>query len=419
LTQTIVQEKPSFRRVLSNRQFTLLWSGQLVSQSGDFIFDVAAIWLVYQLTGNVFNVGLAFAMVLLPPIIVGPIAGVYVDKFNRKDLIQAGNVFQAFISAAIAVLYSTGRLSFPILLAFLFVLNAGAQFIRPAVTAVIPGVTKREDLATANSLFSLSSSVNQIAGYGIGGLLVLAFGATLPIYYDSFTFVFAAFVVSFIARSYCAVPTNPQNSLLIQHDSFLDRFRQGLEYIRKSRFFIELVIIGIVLNFFGSGVFALLAPYSKVVAGGGAGLYGGLLAGFSTGTVIGSVLVGKIDSRKYVGKLLFSGVIVIGGLTALMGLTSFALFALAETLAIGFFQATVNIPLSVLFQAKVPNELLGRVATSLVALITIAQPVSAATSGAVAGSISIGETFQLYGVLMMIVSAGAFFLFRELREAKY
>lgn len=298
-------------------------------------------------------------------------------------------------------------------------LNAGAQFIRPAVTAIIPGVTRREDLAAANSLFSLSTSVNQIAGYGIGGLLVLAFGATLPIYYDSFTFVFAAFMVSFIARSYSAIPTNTQNPLLVQRDSFLERFRQGLEYIRKSRFFIELVIVGIVLNFFGSGVFALLAPYTKVVAGGDAGLYGGLLAGFSAGTVIGSVLVGKIDSRKYVGKLLFSGVIVIGALTALMGSTTFALFALAEFAAMGFFQATVNIPLSVLFQAKVPGELLGRVATSLVALITIAQPISATTSGAVAGSISIGETFQLYGVLMMIVSAGAFFLFRELREAKY
>ncbi len=418
MTETLIQ-KPSFRRVLSNRPFTLLWSGQLISQSGDFIFDVAAIWLVLQLTGSLFNVGLAFAMVLLPPIVVGPIAGVYVDKFNRRDLILASNVFQAIISAAIAVLYSAGYLSFPVLLAFLFVLNAGASFVRPAVTAVIPRVTKREDLAAANSLFSLSSSVNQIAGYGIGGVLVLALGPALPIYYDSLTFVFAAAAVSLIPRSYSRVPADLQRISTDSDNSFMDKFLQGLEYIRKSRFFIELVLIGVILNFFGSGVFALLAPYSKIVAGGDAGTYGGLLAGFSSGSVLGSVLVGKIDSRKYVGKLLFLGVIATGALTSLMGLTTVSLIALGESVAIGFFQATVNIPLSVLFQAKVPGELIGRVGTSLAALITIAQPVSAATSGAVASSLSIGETFQLYGVLMMIVSAGAFFLFRELRNANY
>jgi MFS transporter, DHA3 family, macrolide efflux protein len=199
VTETLPQ-KPSFRRVLSNRPFALLWAGQLVSQSGDFIFDVAAIWLVLQLTGNLFNVGLAFAMVLLPPIVIGPFAGVYIDKFNRRDVMLASNIFQAIVSGLIAFLYSIGLLSFPALLAFLFVLNAGAQFVRPAVTAIIPGVTRKEDLAAANGLFSMTSSVNQIAGYGIGGILVVALGPILPIYYDAFTFIFAAGMVSLIAQ---------------------------------------------------------------------------------------------------------------------------------------------------------------------------------------------------------------------------
>jgi hypothetical protein len=65
--------KPSFRRVLSNRPLSLLWAGQLVSQSGDFIFDVAAIWYVLQLTGDPFKVGVAVATILLPAIFVGPL----------------------------------------------------------------------------------------------------------------------------------------------------------------------------------------------------------------------------------------------------------------------------------------------------------------------------------------------------------
>src|SRR6266851_8325995 len=94
LTLTL-SAKPSFRRVLSNRPFSLLWAGPLVSQSGDFIFDVAAIWYVLQLTGDPFKVGLAVATILLPANFIGPIAGVYLDRFNRRDVMLASNLVQA------------------------------------------------------------------------------------------------------------------------------------------------------------------------------------------------------------------------------------------------------------------------------------------------------------------------------------
>jgi len=178
----------------------------MVSQSGDYIFDVVALWLVLQLTGDIFKVGLTTATILLPPVVIGPLAGVYVDKFNRRDIILVSNIFQAIIIAGIAVLYTLGSLSFPVLLVLLFLLNAGAQFVRPSVTAVIPGIMAKEDLAAANSLFSISSSMNQIVGFGIGGLMVLLLGVTVPIYYDPFTFIFAAASVVLISRSVLDVP---------------------------------------------------------------------------------------------------------------------------------------------------------------------------------------------------------------------
>src|SRR5260370_39536771 len=91
----------------------------------------------------------------------------------------------------IGVLYSLGSLSFLVLLVMLFVLNSGAQFVRPAVQAIIPGITEKEDLSTASSLFSLSASVNQVAGYGIGGIIVLALGVAGSLLYQNFAFLFA------------------------------------------------------------------------------------------------------------------------------------------------------------------------------------------------------------------------------------
>jgi MFS transporter, DHA3 family, macrolide efflux protein len=412
--------KPSFRRVLSNRAFSLLWISQLVSQSGDFIFDVAALWLVLQLTGDTLKVGLAVAFVLLPAVVIGPFAGVYIDRFNRRDIIVVGNTFQAAAAIVIAASYSVGLLNFPALLILLFVLNAGAQFVRPAVTAVVPSVTGKEDLGAANGLFSLTSSINQVAGYGIGGVIVLLFGPTIPILYDAITFVFAGLMVSMIARSRCAIPNNFSTTGGSQtSSSFKQKFLEGLKYVRDSRFLLELVVVGVFLNFFGTGIFALLAPYSRDIIRGNAGTYGLLLAMFSLGVILGSIFVGKIDSRKYVGKLLFIGVIAVGGLTVALAFTTVAWLALGISFGVGFFNAIVNIPLSVLVQAKIPGELLGRVATTLGALITLSQPISAATAGAVAGSLSIGQTFLIYGSFMVLISAATYIIFGELRNASY
>jgi DHA3 family macrolide efflux protein-like MFS transporter len=413
--------KPSFRRVLSNRPFSLLWAGQLVSQSGDFIFDVAAIWYVLQLTGDPFKVGVAVATILLPAIFVGPIAGVYLDRFNRRDVMLASNLVQAGVAGMIGVLYSLGSLGFAVLLVMLFVLNSGAQFVRPAVQAIVPGITDKEDLSTANSLFSLSTSVNQVAGYGIGGVIVLALGVAVPFYYDSLTFLFAAAMLSLITRSLGAIPKSVglPNSLSSDPISFREKFVQGLRFIRGSKFLVQLVIVGLVVNFLGAGIFALLAPYAKNVISGNAGTYGALLTTYSVGAVMGSILVGKLQLRNYVGKMLFAGVIAQGLVIVGIGFTTFLFSALALSFAIGVLQTMVNVPMTVLVQTKVPGDMLGRVFSSLVALLTIVAPVSSAVAGGLATSISIGRTFQVFGGLIVLSCAVGYLAFRELRDASY
>ncbi len=420
LTETL-SAKPSFRRVLSNRSFSLLWAGQLVSQSGDFIFDVAAIWYVLQLTGDPFKVGVAVATILLPAIFIGPIAGVYLDRFNRRDVMLASNLVQSAVAGLIGVLYSLGSLNFLVLLVMLFVLNSGAQFVRPAVTAMVPGITEKKDLSTANSLFSLSTSVNQVAGYGIGGIIVLALGVAVPFYYDSLTFLFAAAMLSLITRSLGAIPkgVHDPNSLSSDHVSFTEKFVQGLRFIRSSKFLIQLVIVGLVVNFFGAGIFALLAPYAKNVISGNAGTYGAILTTYSVGAVIGSVLVGKLQLRNYVGKMLFAGVIGQGLVIVGIGFTTVLFLALALSFAIGVLQTMVNVPITVLVQTKVPGDMLGRVFSSLVALLTIVAPVSSALAGGLATSISIGGTFQVFGGLIVLACALGYLFFRDLRDASY
>jgi MFS family permease len=163
-----------------------------------------------------------------------------------------------------------------------------------------------------------------------------------------------------------------------------------------------------VVNFFGAGIFALLAPYARNVIGGNAGTYGAILTTYSVGAVIGSVTVGKLQLRNYVGKMLFAGVIGQGLVIVGIGLTTVLFLALALSFAIGVLQTMVNVPMTVLIQTKVPGDMLARVFSSLVALLTIIAPVSSVLAGGL-----------LFGGLIVLSCALGYLFFRDLRDSSY
>jgi len=180
-----------------------------------------------------------------------------------------------------------------------------------------------------------------------------------------------------------------------------------------------LLLLALVLNFFAGAIQTLIAPYSKTTVNGNAATYGTMLAAFSLGTIIGALLIGKIESRKYVGKLLFLGVFVAGASIALMGLTTISLVAIGLMALTGASLAFANLPIQVLLQVEVPGHLLGRVITSLGALVIIAVPIAALTTGTVASTIQIGPSLQLFGFLLIVATAVDYAVFRDVREAKY
>ena len=410
-------EKLSYSTLLKNRSFSYFFVGQLISESGDAVFDVALLWFVLVTTGSTALVGLTNAAVLLPAVFLSPVAGVYADRSNRRDLMIASNLVQGVVTAVVAVLYVTSSLSFSLLIFLVLALYSGAQFYRAASGAIVPRIVSRENLGAANGLLSLSTSLNQLLGYSVGGIIIIALGPAVPITYDSATFFIAAVFLMLIARASgqprmdgAGVPPAP---------SFSRDFREGLGYVRRSRIFLQLIFFGLLVNFFATAVFALLSPYAKLWLHGDASTYGFVLSAFALGSIVGAVLVGRINFRAYVGKLVFLGVIATGALLLLAGLTTSIPLALLVFLAMGMILAVVNVPLNVLVQTQVPGEMLGRAGTVLTSLLTAAQPVAAVTAGVLATYASIGSVVAGSGAAVVVTSVALFPLFKELRNASY
>lgn len=412
------EPKPSYSALFRNRSFVYLWAGQLVSQSGDAVFDVALLWLVLVTTGSTVLVGLTQAAVLLPAVLASPIAGVYADRVNRRNVMVLSNLAQGAVTAVVSLLYISSSLDFSILILLVLLLYTGTQFYRAASGAIIPRIVSKENLGAANGLFSLSESANQLVGFTLGGIVILALGPAVPITYDSLTFFAAALLIALIARSYGSPKSEP-SSASIQRSGFWTDFREGLAYVRHSRLFVEIIFFGVIINFFASAMFAVSAPYAKIWLHGNASTYGFILSSFALGSIAGSVLIGRVNFRAYVGKLLFFGVAAFGVLLILVGMATSIPVALVLFLSMGVLLAVVNVPINALVQSKIPGEMLGRAGTVLTATLTAAQPVAAVLSGSLAAVSSIGIVVVGSGAAVFIATVAMYPLFRELRGAAY
>jgi MFS family permease len=414
--------RPSYLALLGNRSFSSLWLGQLVSQSGDAVFDLALLWVVLATTGSTVMVGFIQAAVLLPAVFAGPIAGVYADRVNRRNLMVISCAAQGAVTAGVSIMYATGSLDFLLLVALVLMLYTGAQFYAAANSAIIPRIVSRENLGAANSLFSLTTSANQLVGYSVGGVLLFAVGPSIPITYDSLTFFFAVAMLLLVAKTYgqtSAPVGSPVEGPRASKQGFWSDFRAGQSYVRQSKIFIQIISFGVVVNGFAAAIATLLPAYVKFRLGGDSSTYGFLLATMLLGMVLGSVVIGKVNFRAQVGKLLFSGVFAFGGLLAIAGAVDSASVALCTFFLMGVLVAAVNIPISTLVQTQIPGELLGRASTVLRAFLTISQPLAAVLAGSLTLLFSVGDVFIYSGLGMLSGAFVLYLLFGELRAARY
>ncbi|HZY92181.1 MAG TPA: MFS transporter [Thermoplasmata archaeon] len=408
-------ERPSYRRVLANRSFSFLWLGQLVSQSGDFIFDVALLWLVLDLTGSAFYTGVTVAVELLPTVIVAPLAGVFVDRFDRKKLLEATIALQGVTVGLLALLLVAHLLTLGAILVLVFLLNAAAQFPRATVPALLPRLVASDDLMAANSLYSFSTSSNQLVSLSLGGLVVAVFGIAFPLYYDAATFFVAVLLVAFVSAAYTRAPVTPEGP-----PSSLGRdLVEGWRFVRSDRVLSELLLLGLTLNIFGGILLALLAPYAKLSLGGSAATYGFLLASLAAGSIVGAAVLGAVNIRRHVGRLLFVGIAGIGASIGALGVFPIAALAIPITGALGVALIVANLPLGALFQVRVPDHLRGRSNGMMMAVLTAPQPIGALLAGAFSRLLSLNGVLAVSGLLVLGITGIFLATLPHLRRAAY
>lgn len=402
-----------YLRVLrTNRNVRRLWYGQVVSQIGDWLDSVALFTLLLKLTGSGQAVGLLFLAEFLPGAVVGPFAGVVVDRLPRKLVLIASDLGRAALVLLLLLVNSREDL-------WLLYLAVAAKvslsaFFEPARSAILPSICRREELVAANAISGATWSAMLALGAALGGIVAGTLGVRAAFLLDAASFLLSAVLIATVRVASGPAPTRASQSPG-PRPSALVELRDGLRYVLAYPAVRWLTFSKAIWSL-GGGVLLLLTLYGREIfpiGRDGAISIGLLYAARGVGTGIGPFLALRLggEGQRFLRRAVAGSFFIsAAGYLMLSGLASLPLAALAVLFAHigGSIQWVFS---TSLLQTRVPDRLLGRVFATEYAALTLTTALSAYLTGVArdAGAspallaVVLGGIFAASGVFMVAV----------------
>jgi hypothetical protein len=388
-----------------NRPFRRLFIGRLVTNAGDSLYFVAAMWLVWDLTGNEFYSGLAGFLTLAPSglqFLFGPL----VDRWPLRRLLVATQLLQCLLVLAVPAAHLTGHLSAWVVLAVMPTLALVNQLSYPAESAALPRIVDREELVGANSLFALAYQGVDAVFNALAGVLVAVLGAVAVFALDAATFAAAAAVFATVRVPRARVGDEERDAVpdsdgapAVATDGgpggpgagdapagpsgYFADLRAGIALLRGT-FLVKLLGGSLVVNFAIGAALAVMPSYGAGVAG--AWGYGVLMSTLAAGVLAGALGASLVDGvgigRLSVAAFAASGVAWVAAV-AIGWFPGTALLFLLAFVPVG----VTNVLFASAMQALVPEAFLGRVSAVLGSGSAMATPFGALVGGAAAAAL--------------------------------
>ncbi|CAN5579652.1 MFS transporter [soil metagenome] len=418
--------------VLRNRRFLALWLAQLATQVGGNMVLYGLTVQVFTLTRQSTSVSVLILSFLVPAVIFGAIAGVYVDRLDRRLILVATNVVRAF--AFLALLFVSDQLMF--IYALTIVVSTATTFFGPAEAAMIPVIVSRRQLLPANSLHILTLQASFFLGFALlGPLFVLLAG---PV-----TMLWVVAALYFVAAGLCWIlpshkpPLGVQNAARALGDASsavattFGQLRDGLRYIAQNRtIFWPLTYLGITAALIG--VLGVLGPgFATEALGLSARDFVVVVLPLGVGLVMGILVLNLYGHHFSRRRGIEAGLVGLGvtllALSLAQPITStFDLGPLVSLLSIvivvafaaGVAYAFVAVPAQTQLQEELPADIRGRVFGVLNMLVSIASFLPIIIVGPIADVVGTSPVIQGAAVFVLLAAVGSLALAHPLRERR-
>lgn len=359
-----------------NRNFRLLYFGQAISQLGDWFNSVAVFALLLDLTGSATSVAWMMIVQFLPMAIVGPVAGVVVDRVDRRRLMIVADVFRGVLILGLLLVQRRDQVWIAYVVTAVCV--SAQAFFEPARTATIPNITSADELLPANALSSATWSAMLALGASIGGLVTALSGRNVAFVLNAASFFASAILIG--RTRYDSTPPAVQRVAGLAAMTGATDLLEGLRYVRGRSHVAALMFVKagwglaggvlLLLTIFGQRIF----PVGATSAGGIGILYGARGIGAGLGPIALRWILGQKPTtlRRTIGPAYF----IVGGFYVLLaGAKTLPLAALC-VLCAHFGGSILWVFSTVLLQMEVPDRFRGRVFAAELALVTLTSSIS-------------------------------------------
>jgi len=386
---------------LWNKNFLLLWQGQLVSSLGDVVYEIALGFWVLAATGSTAIMGTLMAATTLPRILVSPAAGVWVDRSDRRWVLVWSDVVRGLAIVLVGVAALLGRAQVWMVFAGGVVMGLGSAFFGPAVGSALPDIVPRESIVRANSAFGLIGTTTGIVGNSAGGLIYQFLGAPLLFLFNGLSYLYAG-----LASLFIGVPR-------VVHASpefhFWRDFRGGLAFVWRIAGLRDLILLAAGMNFFGNMGFILMLPMFQRTAGLGPARYGIAMAVVTAGFLVGLLALSAVAVPPRRRFAVFNAGLVITCLCwALFPLVSFY-----PMLAVGLLGAAcnsvVNTLISSVMQLATPAEMRGKVFSLMGTVTGGLMPLGMALGGVLAEFLPVRPIIAVCMIVPAFIAVPLFF----------
>lgn len=339
-----------------SRNYRLYFTGQFVSQTGNWMTQTALLWLVYQLTNSAFLTGLLGFAAQIPVLLLSPFAGVWVDRLDRVRVLTLTRLAAFSYSLSLAALTWTEAATFPLLLALASVHGVIQAFDLPGRQALNRMLAeKSEHLPRIISLNSTLINLGRMVGPTLAGFILISLGAGFCFLLDALSYLIALATL-FALR----LPPRP-STLGLHKTSLREDFREGLRIAFLDPPIRLLLCITALVSVFYLSVFTLLPAYAKEIFAGEGQVLGLLMSSFSTGGVLAGVLLARRRQNNDLERVIFRGLLLGSGSLIAFSLSRSLSLSVLCLFLLGAGSVLVAAASNTLVQARVEEGKHGRV----------------------------------------------------------
>ncbi|BCA56179.1 putative Permease, MFS family [Nitrospira sp. KM1] len=349
--------------LLKTRNFGLLFAGQAISQIGDSMNKVALLWFVYELTGSAFKMTVIGLLQTIPPLVFGPLIGVYLDRLRKKPVMIWVDCIRAVLVLLIPLLYSLDALSLERLYLLVFATSIVSTIFGPALASSVPLIVSRNQLMGANALVQSTTNIGLLIGPAVSGAGIAMVGAQNVLYIDAATFFISALcLMPIMVREVPQAATRPLDRAGLIQDLLV-----GFRFVFVQHRTVLLLMLTATLYSLGASAFVFLLPvFATQLLDASPVELGWLWSSLGIGMLITSAWLAKRNQGDIRSRLQLVAIALAVGAVAVctLGMLQAPIMAAVLIVVFGGSTAIFTPVVWAMLQELTPENLLGRVFTT-------------------------------------------------------